>query len=456
MAEHVFQYSERQEEANSADEQFVLYGGAKGGGKSYWLCCWAFEQSVTYPGNRGFLGRKRGVDFNNTTLESWKKAIPADFYKINEQKKRIFIPAFDSYIDYGGMDREEDMNKFNSAEYGFIGIDQAEEVSRNDFAMLRGTLRHKLPDGTQPSYHARLTANPAQCWLKDDFILNPKKGHRFIKALPSDNPFLAKGYIQNLKEAFSHRPQLLEAYLYGSWDELEGADIVIQSAWVSKAKMVVPAGRPLKRVVVCDPSRFGDDETVIYVLEESNVAHIVDTDIVHHKTLMDTAGRLMTKMREHDANMIVIDTIGVGSGIADRLIELNAPVHQIVSSHKPTTRRMAEKYFNLRAQIWFEGGQKIFERKVALPNDDVLSGQLAMMHYEFMSNGRFKIESKEDIKATHGISPDRADCLLMGLYGLELAERLDADEERSAGTDKQGRGSEINLEGNWDYCYEEF
>lgn len=456
MSEFDYRFSSRQEMANAAEEQFVLYGGAKGGGKSWWLCAWAFEQAVQYPGNRGFLGRKRGVDFNNTTLETWKKSIPAKFYKINEQKKRITIPAFDSYIDYGGLDSEEDVQKFNSAEYGFIGIDQAEEVSRDAFAMLRGTLRHKLKDGSEPSYLVRLTANPAQCWLKTAFIHNPERGFRFIKALPSDNPFLAKGYIDNLKEAFKHRPQLLQAYLYGSWDELAGTDIIIQSAWVEEAQKIKPHGEPIKRVVVCDPAHFGDDETVVYVLEQRSAICIVDTEVVNHKTLMDTAGRIMAKRKEWEANLIIIDSIGIGAGISDRLMELDENVIPFVSSKKPPLARHAERYFNLRAQMWMEGGRKIFEKLVALPKDDVLCGQLTMVHYDYISNGKFKVQPKSDLKKDFGRSPDRADALLMGLYGIELADRLDAEDEANIVEDRQGRGEIVRPNDGFSYCHDEF
>ncbi|MHC5185012.1 MAG: hypothetical protein ACYSPI_12175 [Planctomycetota bacterium] len=69
------------------DVKEVLYGGAKGGGKSVFGCYWCFKQASdiikqcnieprTHPIPVGFMGRKRGVDFTNTTLETWKRFIP--------------------------------------------------------------------------------------------------------------------------------------------------------------------------------------------------------------------------------------------------------------------------------------------------------------------------------------------------------------------------------------------
>ncbi|MBI9019606.1 MAG: hypothetical protein JEZ07_20335 [Phycisphaerae bacterium] len=65
----------------------IMYGGGKGGGKSVWLCLFAYYMANQYisrynigprkdPIPVGFLGRKRSVDFTDTTLETWKRFIP--------------------------------------------------------------------------------------------------------------------------------------------------------------------------------------------------------------------------------------------------------------------------------------------------------------------------------------------------------------------------------------------
>lgn len=449
-------FSEKQDEADEAPEQFVLYGGAKGGGKSFWLVRWVVKKCMEFPGNKGFLGRKRGVDLNNTTLETFKKAVPPELYRINEQKKKIYFPTLGAIVDYGGLDDPGGVEKFNSAEYGFLAIDQAEEIDRHQFGMLRGTLRHKLPNGQEPDYQVRLTANPAQCWLKEDFILNPKPGHRFIKALPSDNPFLAKGYIENLRQGFEHRPDLLQAYLYGSWDELAGSDICIQASWVEKAKDLDVFGAVTKRVVACDPARFGDDETVIYVMEKSNVVNVIHTEILAHKSLMDTAGRLVAIRKKFDASVIALDAIGIGAGIYDSLNELGESVQSVVSSNKPTISTDAERYMNLRAQLWMVGGKQIFEGKVKIPDDTVLCGQLSSAKFEFNSNGKIKVEAKVDIKKRLNRSPDRADAFLIGLHAISDASSLDSDEYKEASTDRVGRGEPVKPDDEFDYCWREY
>jgi len=442
-----FALSDRQLLAQHAEDPYVLYGGAKGGGKSWWLCIWMFSQALKYKGNKLFFCRRRSVDFTNTTLETWKKAIPNELFRVNEQKKKIFIDVTKSVIDYGGLDDPLLIQSLNSAEYGAIGVDQAEEIDKDSFAMLRGTLRHKLPGGSEPSYLVRLTANPAQCWLKDDFLLNPKPGFKFIPALPTDNPYLPSGYVDNLAEAFAHRPALLQAYLHGSWDDLSGHDIVIQQSWVEQAVNKQPYDAVLKRIIVNDPARFGDDENVIYVMEQTpNCAYIKEQIFLENKSTMDTAGRLAILKNKYNATLIAVDEIGIGAGIVDALNELGEETLALNSSSKPTRETKEKKYFNLRTQMWMEAAEKFSAGEVSIPNDHLLKGQLASPKFKFTTNGKVQVESKDDIKKRLHRSPDRADAFVMGLYALEQSPRLDASEYYSKIVDKSHFGTLVQPE----------
>ena len=203
----------------------VLYGGAKGGGKSHLLCVWAYMRAYQIacdhdlrrsknPPHVGWMGRKLANTFTATTLATWRRVIPEGCYELRGGTERdpthILIDGRVA-IDYGGLDRQEVVQKFNSAEYAFLAIDQAEEVTKDDIAALRASLRMTL-GGKSLGYKTLFTANPRQCWLKDEFVVVRSDGRRFIQALPSDNPYLPAGYLDTLESAFKHRPELLDAY----------------------------------------------------------------------------------------------------------------------------------------------------------------------------------------------------------------------------------------------------
>jgi len=406
----------------------ILYGGAKGGGKTVLGCVWAYARCVELiqqfklkpqrdPIPVGFIGRKRAKDFRTTTLESWREIIPEGGYRIRQEPPEIIVRETVKIV-YGGLDDQHDIEKFNSAQYAFFFLDQAEEVTEDDIGALRGSLRRTFNE-KPVAYSALFTANPRICWLKQRFIQGPDETHRFVQALPSDNPHLPADYAETLRNAFKHRPELLEAYLRGSWDVLEGPDVIIRDIWINQARLrtLHRANRPL---VVCDPARFGDDETVIYDMEDTE---IVGEEIYGQKDAMYTANRLFIRRQNLERRtgrkvVIVIEGGPIGGPIADRLREMGVQVVEFLPAAKA---KDDAKYYNLRAEAWATAGRMFCEGDVQLHHaDDVLGGQLATPTYKFRA-GRVLVEEKAEIKKILRRSPDRGDCYVIGLWGLQFA-----------------------------------
>jgi len=436
-----FLFSPRQTDAyktiDKDDIDVLLYGGAKGGGKSVFGVRWAFLycwnvikefnlKPQKFPIPLGFMGRKQSVDFNDTTLETWKAFIPEEAYELRSGDKEIVIQGTVK-IQYGGFDDKLTVKKFNSAEYAFGFIDQAEELTRDDYGLFRGTLRRKVHDKPL-KYKVLLTANPAACWLKDEFITSLPNRAAFVQALPSDNPFLPPGYVDNLKEAFKHRPELLDAYLFGSWDVISGTNLVIKPSWVERAVNFELHMNPGRRLVACDPARYGDDETVIYVFEDEKIIH---QDIYGQKSTMETAGRLVALKNQFNCKLIAVESVGIGAGICDRLHELREPILEINPGEKATTEEKQKIYQNRRAQMWWEAAERFGEGEVSVLEDLVLRRQLVNVQYQTKSNGKIQVESKEDIKERmNGQSPDRADCFILGLHALNYVKQEATDFHR--------------------------
>ncbi len=395
---------------------------AKGGGKSVFGCYWVFLRALDlirehgiepskYPLAVGWMGRKQSVDFSDTTLETWKRFIPAEAYRIREQAKEIVI--LDRVkVGFGGLDRTEDVNKFNSAEFAFFFIDQAEETTKDDISVLRGALR--LVINGKPIVGKTLwTANPARCWLKDEFIIAPRPDQRFVRALPADNPYLDEGYVTVLTNAFRHRPELLEAYLHGSWEAFDDPNQVIRGAWVEAASKRRLYPKDPRQLVVVDVARFGDDETVLYDMRETQ---IIDEEIYGQRDTMWTANRAFVRQRELGGCPVAVDEIGVGAGVVDRLVELGC--EQVISINSAGKSAEPARFYNLRAEMWWEAAQSFAEGDIGLAHDDpTLRAQLCEPGYSFR-NGRILIEPKVDIKKRLGRSPDRADTYVMGRNAL--------------------------------------
>ena len=416
----------------SGDIEDVLYGGAKGGGKSVLMCVFAFlyahkivqhfnlKPSKNAP-HIGIICRKIASNLTLTTLQTWQAMIPQEYYELKEGTSRypthISLFGGSICIDYCGLDNREAISKFNSAEYGFIAVDQAEETTSDDVSVLRASLRMKVNNQDLPlPYVALWTANPADCWLLDEFIIDPEPTSVFIPALPTDNPHLRDGYVDQLKKSFRHRPDLLRAYLEGIWEGLSVNNQVILRQWIGDAAEQSHF-RGKKRVVACDVARYGDDETIFYALDDTD---IVASHFEAKSNIAHAAARLFAFAREHRADLIVIDGGGVGGGLVDMMREMGH--FDILAIDSGGKRVLGDgKYNNMRSEMWFHAGDMFADGDVRLTwKDEHLRTQLMESQYR-VEGTQMRLEPKEETKKRlNGRSPDRADCYIMGLTGTQL------------------------------------
>jgi hypothetical protein len=422
--------TDRQEQAFNAivkpEIRRVLYGGAKGGGKSWFLCVWAFKlacdigrqfglKSSANPLHIGWIGRKQATDFAATTLQTWRQTIPQQYWQLKsgtEKDPKHILICDRVAIDYGGLDKQENINKFNSAEYAFFAIDQAEETTKEDVAVIQGSLRMRI-NNTALEYKELYTANPAQCWLKDEFINNNKPDNVFIPALPADNPYLPADYTKTLTDAFGYRPELLQAYLHGNWSMLESNSQIILDSWLQAAQgfQTLLAGK----IIACDPARFGDDKTIILVLDGTE---IIERQEMGYCRTTEISNKLAEMSRIHGNIPIVVDEIGIGAGVCDELYSYGRRVIPFNAAEKAENEK---KFYNRRAEAWWELAESLSHKECGcmyLQKYPELKRQLVIPTYDFR-NGKIIVEAKDDIKARLGRSPDDADCYVMGVWGIK-------------------------------------
>jgi len=128
-------------------------------------------------------------------------------------------------------------------------------------------------------------------------------------------------------------------------------------------------------------------------------------------------------LADEEPDEILVDSIGLGAGVVDRLRELGLPARGINVSESASFKAM---YVNLRAELWYRALAWFEKRDVAIPNDDRLINELATVRYKFASNGKRQIESKDEIKRRGLKSPDVADSFVLtfasdaatALYGV--------------------------------------
>lgn len=416
--------TERQQEAwdhlTSPVDADVCYGGAKGGGKSflfdlwaaYWTCWlikfWDLPKSDT-PLPVGFIGRKQAVNFEKTTLETFKKLFPPTSYRIRDQKKEIIINER-AKIYYGGLDDSKNIEKFNSAELAFIAIDQAEECDRDDVSVLEASLRLTYR-GKTPPYKILYTANPRDCFLKYDFVRGARLGAKYVPALPKDNPHLPGNYEATLEKSFGDQPDLLKAYKDGDWDVMTSDRVVIPSLWIDQLENIQHMPKRTAKLLTIDPSA-GGDEAPLLMLDNYE---IIDSRYLRTRDVMQIVSEGMIMCHQHNCNHVANDQIGLGEGVHSRFIELGKETFGIKTSRESSNKK---KFANLRAEIWWHARELIRSKSVPYPKDKELRRQLAAVQFldPKGSEGVIELERKSKTKDRLGCSPDRADAYVQGLW----------------------------------------
>jgi hypothetical protein len=161
-----------------------------------------------------------------------------------------------------------------------------------------------------------------------------------------------------------------------------------------------------------DIARGGDDLTAVY----RNRGGVIRKEKTWGKTnTMKTAGRLKRYLEKtHRAVPMIIDIIGIGAGVYDRLREQGLPVYGFNSSKRAEERASdTEDYRNIRSQRWWDFRKMFEESEVDLdPLDIDLHAQLMSIKWWADSSGRIVVEPKEMTKKRIGVSPDLADACM--------------------------------------------
>lgn len=206
----------------------MLFGGAAGGGKSYAQLIDAFLYAMKYPGSKQLILRRTLPELEKSLIRVSLKLFDGAVYRYNASKHTgSFING--SIVDFGFCDRENDVFKYQSAEYDVIRFDELTHFTQDMYVYLMSRIRgvNSFPKQIKSS------TNPGgvgHSWVKARFIdvcvdgkYRDANGTRqFIPALVTDNNFLMKndrGYINRLKR-LSEKDK--RALLYGDWDIFDG------------------------------------------------------------------------------------------------------------------------------------------------------------------------------------------------------------------------------------------
>lgn len=229
----------------------VLYGGARGGGKSAGLLMDFAAHAQRYAkGASGILFRRSYPELED--LERQAREFYGPLGWAWKAASRTWVAPNGAVVKLRFMEKDSDAGSYIGHEYSWMAFDQAESwATSRGIDVLAATLRSSK--GVPCT--RRLAANPGgpgHQWLKKRYVSPAKPmtpftsetGWRavYIPATLDDNPSLPGEYEETVKAATFGNEALWQAWRHGSWDVIAGAAFAEWDATVhTMASHVIPA-----------------------------------------------------------------------------------------------------------------------------------------------------------------------------------------------------------------------
>ncbi len=215
----------KQRQALQERHRYVGYGGARGGGKSWFVRWKAVLLCLRYPGIKILITRRTYRElYNNHIAPLLSMLSGAASY--NKGDKIFFFPN-GSTISFGYCDADTDLGQYQGAEYDVWFADEAGQFPENWLTQIDACVR-----GTNPfpkrTYYTLNPGGPSHGYFKRLFIDRRftedeyPEDYAFIQALCTDNRALMERQPEYLRQLQKLPPKLRAAWLEGRWDVYEG------------------------------------------------------------------------------------------------------------------------------------------------------------------------------------------------------------------------------------------
>lgn len=205
--------------------RYVAYGGARGGGKSWFVRWKAVLLCAKFPGIKVLITRRTYEELRNNHIEPLK-AMVRGLARFNAGE-RCFRFTNGSVISFGHCRCDSDLDHYQGAEYDVWFADEAGQFRENWLTAIDACVRG-ANDFPKRTYYTLNPGGPSHGYFKRLFVDRRYEAgehpedYSFIQALVTDNHALLAKQPQYLRSLEKLPPKLREAWLHGRWDVYEG------------------------------------------------------------------------------------------------------------------------------------------------------------------------------------------------------------------------------------------
>lgn len=436
-----------------SETEELLYGGGKGGGKSYLGATLIFGDALIYPGTHYFIARQELTDLNSFTLptvfevfKNWNLEF-RDYASYNGQSHifTLYNSSKVHFIACKEIPSDPMFERFGSMQMTRGWIEEAGEVAEAAKANLWLSIGRWKNDEYGLKKKLLMTANPKKGWMKREFV-DPSKENtlpdtrKYVQALATDNVYLPTDYVRSLSEEKDkvRRQRLFE----GNWDYDEDMDSLISSDALSDT-FTNTITKDNQKYLTVDVARFGEDSTVIGLWDGLELVKIDRRQRQDIEQTKQTIKDMASTNRVPYSN-ILIDEDGVGGGVVDGLQGVKGFIAN--STPIPTSAEIRERqtklqnylvpkrnFRNLKSQCAYKIAELINEHKIVFPKDhrDIIIEELSaiLRTKDIDSDGKMEVKPKSKVKEELGRSPDVGDMILFRAW-FEIKRNAQDDGNR--------------------------
>lgn len=217
--------NEKQKLALEETHRYVGYGGARGGGKSWFVRWKAILLCLNFPGIKVLITRRTYRELLNNHIVPLLAMLHG--VAVYNKSDKVFKFPNGSTIWFGYCAHDSDLGQYQGAEYDVWFADEAGQFLENWISDIDVCIRgaNNFPKRT---YFTLNPGGPSHGFFRRIFIDKRytedehPEDYAFIQALVTDNKALMEmqpAYIRSLEKL---PPKIREAWLNGSWDVYEG------------------------------------------------------------------------------------------------------------------------------------------------------------------------------------------------------------------------------------------
>ena len=403
----------------------IFYGGAAGGGKSAIGCLWLIEQSQIHAGSRWLMGRSKLKTLKETTLNTFFEVATnlgvSNQFNYNSQSGTIKFTNGSEIVlkDLFAYPSDPNFDELGSLEITGAFIDEAPQITYKCWQMVKSRIRYKLNEFDKiPKILG--TGNPSKGWDYRLFYKAQKEATKrqdrvFIQALPTDNHFLPKSYLDSLLSLDENSKQRL---YYGNYEYDDDPTTLITYDKILEVFTNSHLTEVKKYYITADIARLGSDKAVIMVWDDWTVVEILTFD-KSRITDLQLAIQTFQSRYQIPNSRVVADEDGVGGGLIDNL--------RIIGFVNNSKALKDENYQNLQTQCVYKMAEKVQNNLLWIKcdvsektKDEIIQELEQVKTYKMDTDGKLRLLPKEQIKQNIGRSPDYRDTLMMrALFDLQ-------------------------------------